>query len=81
MTEKMIKRHTGLSIFIHWFNATCWFVLLLTGVGLISNSDLNPIGAWWPELTRNLLGGASTLLQIHIVFGSAWVVVFTIFGI
>ena len=81
MADKMIKRHTGISIFIHWFNAVCWLILLITGVGLISNTDLNPVGAWWPEMIRGMLGGGESLLWIHVTFGSIWIIVFFLFGI
>ena len=53
MSERMIPRHTRLSIFMHWFNAFCWIALLLTGLGLIKNEQLNPVGAWWPNLMRS----------------------------
>ena len=81
MADKMIKRHTWISIFIHWFNAVCWIILLLTGVGLISNTDLNPIGTWLPEMMRNMFGGGESLLWIHVICGSIWIIVFFIFGV
>lgn len=72
MSEKMIHRHTKLSIFMHWFNAFCWIVLLLTGLGLISNDQLNPIGAWWPNLLRSIFGGGENLLAVHQYLGMIW---------
>ncbi len=79
MGKKMIKRHTAVSIFMHWFNAVCWFFLLATGVGLIRNSDLDPIGGWWPEMMRGIFGGGENLLSAHVVCGSLWIVVFLLF--
>jgi len=71
-----IKRHDLSDIRIHWFNAACWLVLLLTGIGLIKNDKLNPLGAWLPDLLRGLFGGGSAggavLLVIHEVAGVLW---------
>ena len=64
---------------MHWFNAVCWFFLLATGVGLIRNSDLDPIGGWWPEMMRGIFGGGENLLSAHVVCGSLWIVVFLLF--
>lgn len=72
MTERMIHRHTRLSIFMHWFNALCWFTLLVTGLGLIRNEELNPVGAWLPNLMRGLFGGGENLLMVHQYLGLVW---------
>jgi formate dehydrogenase subunit gamma len=76
MSERMIHRHTRLSIFMHWFNAFSWFALLLTGLGLIKNEQLNPVGAWLPELMRGLFGGGENLLMVHQYLGLVWAGVF-----
>ena len=38
-----VKRHSYAAIFMHWFNAVCWILLLATGFGLISNETLQPV--------------------------------------
>ena len=81
MGSRMIKRHSKLSIFIHWFNTVCWLFLLATGVGLIKNEKLDPIGGWWPDLMRGLFGGGENLLLVHWICGLIWVVVFLVYGI
>ena len=81
MGKKMIKRHTAASIFMHWFNAFCWFFLLATGVGLIRNSNLDPIGGWWPKMMRGIFGGGENLLLVHVICGSIWVAVFIVFAV
>ncbi|MDQ7833907.1 MAG: cytochrome b/b6 domain-containing protein [Humidesulfovibrio sp.] len=72
-----LKRHDASDIFIHWFNAASWLVLLITGLGLIKNERLNPLGAWLPDALRALFGGGSAggavLLVIHEVAGVLWV--------
>lgn len=79
MGKNIIKRHTAVSIFMHWFNAVCWFFLLATGVGLIRNSDLDPIGGWWPGMMRGIFGGGETLLSAHVICGFVWIAVFFVF--
>jgi formate dehydrogenase subunit gamma len=81
MSERMIHRHTKLSIFMHWFNAFCWIALLLTGLGLIKNDQLNPIGAWWPNLLRSLFGSGENLLAVHQYLGMAWAGVFLLYAL
>lgn len=75
-----LKRHDPSDIFIHWFNAASWLVLLITGLGLIKNERLNPLGAWLPDVLRGLFGGGSAggavLLAIHEVTGVLWVLGF-----
>jgi formate dehydrogenase subunit gamma len=79
MRNRMIKRHDQASILIHWFNAACWFFLLATGLGLISNSVLQPIVQWWPQLMRDLFGGGAALLKVHIIVGVVWAGIWFIF--
>lgn len=76
----MIKRHTKLSIFLHWFNAVSWMFLLATGIGLINNPDLQPVGMWWPNLMGVLFGSGENLLQAHVIGGIIWSGVFLIYA-
>jgi len=77
---RSIKRHDASDIFIHWFNAGSWLVLLVSGLGLIKNERLNPLGAWFPDALRALFGGGSAggavLLVIHEVVGMLWMLGF-----
>jgi formate dehydrogenase subunit gamma len=77
----MIKRHTAFSMFMHWFNAVCWAFLLATGVGLIKNDRLDPIGGWWPDVIRGIFGGGENLLLAHVICGLLWVAVFLVFAV
>ena len=76
MPDTMYKRHDGSDIFMHWFNATCWFLLLLTGVGLIQNPAIDPFGSGYPEAMRNMVGGGGNLLAIHEAIGILWLLGF-----
>jgi formate dehydrogenase subunit gamma len=78
MNKIMMKRHTKPAIFIHWFNAACWILLLVTGLGLIKNPALTPIGMWWPTTLQNVLGGG-VLLYLHIAIGVLWTLGYLVF--
>jgi formate dehydrogenase subunit gamma len=77
----MIKRHTSLSIYLHWFNAASWVFLLATGIGLIKNPDLQPIGMWWANLMWAIFGSGENLLMAHVIGGLIWAGVFLIYSI
>jgi formate dehydrogenase subunit gamma len=81
MVKMMIKRHTKVSIFMHWFNAVCWFFLLITGIGLINNRDLSPVGGWFPDLIRGMFSRGENLLLAHVICGITWVTLFIVFAI
>jgi formate dehydrogenase subunit gamma len=77
----MIKRHSKSAIFLHWFNAICWFFLLTTGFALIQNKDLALLGDTWSRWMRSLFGSAETMLTAHITVGALWACVFFLFGL
>jgi formate dehydrogenase subunit gamma len=81
MNGRMIKRHSKLSIFLHWFNAAGWMFLLATGIGLIKNPDLQPLGMWWTHLMWGLFGSGENLLTAHVIGGIVWAGVFLIYAI
>ena len=81
MKSRMLKRHSKLSIFLHWFNAASWMFLLATGVGLIKNPDLQPVGMWWTNLMWGLFGSGENLLMAHVIGGIIWAGVFLIYAI
>lgn len=80
MNDPMIKRHSKPAIFIHWFNAILWLVLLLTGLGLVDNPELAPLGMWWPNLMNQIFGSPEFLLWLHVISGIVWALGFMIFG-
>lgn len=76
---KQLTRHDVSSIRMHWFNAACWLLLLVTGVGLIQNPGLNPLGGWYPEMLRSLVGGGANLLRIHLIIGFVWIAAYLLY--
>lgn len=73
-----VRRHSGFAIFMHWFNALCWLLLLATGFGLLDNPALQPVAGWWVGLMQGLFGGPVGLLNAHIGIGVTWAVVFAV---
>jgi formate dehydrogenase subunit gamma len=77
----MIRRHSPAAIFFHWFNACCWFFLLATGLGLVNNDKLQPLGMWWVRFMGTLFGAPENLLLVHEVCGFIWAGVCLIYGV
>ena len=68
----MIRRHSATAIFMHWYNAACWLLLLFTGFALLANPLMQPVGDWWSSLWTGAFG-ALGLLRLHVVVGMAWI--------
>ena len=79
MSSRMITRHGKAGILMHWFNAVSWLFLVATGLGLIQNPALQPLGQWWPNAVRPFFGGAENLLLAHWVVGAVWAGVWIVF--
>ncbi|MFV0423574.1 formate dehydrogenase subunit gamma [Oleidesulfovibrio sp.] len=73
------KRHDRSDIAIHWINAACWLLLLISGLGLIQNHALNPLGESFPEVLRAMAGGAGNLLIFHEAVGIGWLTAFILY--
>ncbi|MBT4285743.1 MAG: cytochrome B6 [Deltaproteobacteria bacterium] len=81
MEQGMITRHSKFAIFMHWFNAACWLFLLATGLGLIDNGTLSPVGTGWPHMLKQLFNGGGNLLAAHVTVGITWSLMFLVFAI
>ncbi len=79
MPDKTYRRHDGTDIYLHWFNAVCWLLLLLSGVGLIQNPAIDPFGSGYPEALRSLVGGGGNLLVLHEAIGILWILGFVLY--
>jgi len=77
--QTMIQRHTKVGIFMHWFNAGAWLILLLTGLGLIANPELQPLGQGFVKFMRVVFGGGAGLLYVHITVAIIWLAVWAFF--
>lgn len=79
MNNGMIRRHTRGAIFMHWFNAACWLFLLATGLGLIANPKLSPVGTGWSSWMHGLFVKGEYLLYAHVAVGLLWALVFIVY--
>lgn len=77
----MLKRHSIDARIMHWFNTICWVLLLMTGIGLIDNPVMQPLGMWWVRAMQALFGNGVALLELHIAIGVVWSVGFLFYGI
>lgn len=73
-----VRRHSASAIFMHWYNAVCWLLLLFSGFALLSNPLMQPVGEWWSSLWTGLFGPLG-LLRLHVVIGMAWVVMYAVY--
>jgi len=80
-SNQMLKRHTIDAMLMHWFNTICWVLLLATGVGLVDNPVLQPLGMWWVRIMHAIFGGGPALLKFHIALGAIWSIGFLIYGL
>lgn len=63
---------------LHWFNAICWLVLTVSGLGIIRGSlRFMPVG--YAEWLQNLAGGQFNLIVGHSLLGLLWAGVFALF--
>lgn len=74
----MIRRHSATAIFMHWYNAVCWLLLLFSGFALLANPLMQPVGTWWSSLWTNVFGTLG-LLRLHIVEGMAWISAYALY--
>lgn len=61
------------SIALHWFNAGCWLVLVLTGLGVSTGDSWRLVPAFWPEAMQGLVGGNQQLINLHAAVGGVWI--------
>ena len=78
-SERMLQVREKKVIYIHWFNAICWFLLIASGFGIISGDFVRLAPAAWPEFMQGLFGGNHNLVLFHAIVGIVWALVFTLF--
>jgi formate dehydrogenase subunit gamma len=79
MSDKMIKVRDKGTIRLHWFNALCWLLLILSGFGIVSGDTIRLAPAVWPEFMQGMFGGNENLVLTHGIIGITWAVVFALF--
>jgi len=81
---RMIQVRPKKTIYLHWFNAMCWLLLLLSGFGIITGDFVRLVPAFWPEFLQNLFGGNGNLVLFHAIIGILWaagIVLFTLLNL
>jgi formate dehydrogenase subunit gamma len=73
LRQKMIKKHNLANILTHWFNVASWFMLLPTGIAIISSKYLSFTPILWQESFRNIFGNSANLIKFHYSIGFLWI--------
>lgn len=63
---------------LHWFNAVCWLILTVSGLGIV-RGDLRFMPKGFAEWMQILVGGQFNLITGHSILGLIWVGVFVVF--
>jgi sulfite dehydrogenase (quinone) subunit SoeB len=71
-SPRELHRHRlGMRV-LHWFNATSWVVLLVTGIGLVSAASFAFFGTGFPRALSELARGKANLVRLHVGWGIVW---------
>ena len=73
LRAKMFKKHNVANIITHWFNVAAWFMLLPSGIAIISSPRLGVTPVWMQEWFRNMFGGTANLITFHYTIGFLWI--------
>ena len=79
--NRLIDVRPKKNIRLHWFNATCWLLLVGSGLGIISGDFVRLVPAAWPELLQNAVGGNANLVLMHAILGIVWMLVIGLFAV
>jgi formate dehydrogenase subunit gamma len=81
MLQRHLKKHHIAIILLHWFNATVWFLELVTGVALIMSPIFRFAPGWYLSMVESAFGSRAHLLQFHIALGLTWIAVYLVYGV
>ena len=76
--RKMVYTRPRKTIALHWFNAACWLVLTVSGMGII-RGDMRFMPYGYAEWMQNAFGGQFNLIVSHSVLGLIWSGVLVLF--
>lgn len=77
--KEMVYARPKEVIRLHWFNAVCWLVLTVSGLGIV-RGDYKFMPYGFAEWMQNTVGGQFNLITGHSVIGLIWVGAFVIFS-
>lgn len=81
LANRVMKKHGVAGVTLHWVNAISWFLLIFTGIALLSADYLRIAPQWYVNMVENIFGARSALLHFHIAVGVFWVSTLLLFGI
>ena len=81
MEQLSIKKHDVAIVLLHWFNASVWFMELLSGLALIVAPAYRVMPQWYLTMIASAFGSRANLLRVHVALGLTWIVVFTVYGV
>jgi formate dehydrogenase subunit gamma len=81
LANRIMKKHGVAGVTLHWVNAISWFLLIFTGVALLSADYLKFAPNWYLEMMGGIFGTKSAMLRFHIAIGIFWVLTLLLYGI
>lgn len=81
MEQKSMKKHDVAIVLLHWFNASTWLVMLISGLGLMVGATYRLMPEWYTTMVASALGSRANVLRIHIALGMTWIIVFLVYGV
>ena len=81
MAQRQIKKHHVAIVLLHWFNATTWFLELLTGAALIVSPQYQFAPLWYLLTLEGVFGSRANMLRFHIALGLTWITVFLVYAL
>ena len=81
LANRVMKKHGVAGVTLHWVNAISWFLLISTGVALLSASYLRFAPYWYIDMMDGIFGTRHAMLHFHIAVGVFWVTTLLLYGI
>ena len=74
-----VKKHDYSMIWLHWFNALVWFLLLCTGAAIIDLEQIRFAPVSFQKIVISMFGTKAMVLNFHIYLGIFWVAVYCLY--
>ncbi len=81
LASRVMKKHGVAGVTLHWVNAISWFLLIFTGVALLSADYLKFAPVWYLDMMNGIFGTKSAMLHFHIAIGTFWVLTLLLYAI
>jgi formate dehydrogenase subunit gamma len=81
MLQRHLKKHHLAIILLHWFNASAWFLELVTGIALISSPMFRFAPTWYISMVESAFGTRGHVLRFHVALGLTWIAVYLVYGV